>query len=179
MTVSFSCIPNKIRQWNVVLIKTAHGRVNMARSVTQILGQLFCYLIIRIYQIWWLLALAVPPRSLGNFFYRFFRERGLTFLKGEKSTLSNMVILCIIRIQTLYWLKNAKVSENHNTYFFFQKPVKGHGTENFLILLWSQYWKFLIWFLKFLYCRKDNPKSCSDILYQPPVLNLISCTRVY
>ena len=37
--------------------------------------------------------------------------------------------------------------------------------------------EFPIWFLKFFYCRKDKPKSCSDILYQTPALNLISSTQ--
>ena len=37
--------------------------------------------------------------------------------------------------------------------------------------------KVSYWFLRFLYCRKDNPKSCSDILYQTPALDLISCTQ--
>ena len=44
-----------------------------------------------------------PIQKLGQFFV-LFRERGfrrLTFLKGEKSTLSNMVILYIIGIQIL------------------------------------------------------------------------------
>ena len=45
------------------------SRVNMASSVTQISGQLFWQLIMKIYQIWLFLALGVPPKSLGNFFY--------------------------------------------------------------------------------------------------------------
>ena len=58
---------------------------------------------------------------------------------------------------------------------FFYK--KGHSTKSFLILLRFQCWKFLIWFLKFLYCRKDNSKSCSGILYQTPALKFISFTQ--
>ena len=38
---------------------------------------------------------------------------------------------------------------------------------------------FLIWFLKFLYCWKDNSKSCSDLLYETHALNLISCTQEF
>ena len=38
------------------------------RSVIQISGQLFQHLIMKKYQIWWLLALGVPPKSWVNFF---------------------------------------------------------------------------------------------------------------
>ena len=88
-----------------------YSRVKMVRSVAQILGQLFWHLIMKIYQIWWLLALGVPPKRLGNLFYVPFRERGfrrLTFLKGEKPALSNTVILYIIGMQILYWFRKAK-----------------------------------------------------------------------
>ena len=54
----------------------------MARSVTQVLGQLFWHLIMKIYQIWWLLPLGVAPKSLGNFFIELFRERGFS---GQRS----------------------------------------------------------------------------------------------
>ena len=91
----------------------------MVRSLTQISGQLFWHLIMKIYRISWLLALGVPPKSLGNFFYVPFRERDfcrLTFLKGEKSTLSNMVILYIIGMQILYWFKNTTEPMSENWY---------------------------------------------------------------
>ena len=99
---------------------TYNSRVKMVRSVNQISGQLFWHLIIKIYEIWWLLALGVPRKSLSNFFYVPFREWGfrrLTFLKGEKSTLSNMVILYIIGMQILYWFKNTKESTPENSCF--------------------------------------------------------------
>ena len=47
--------------------------VNMAKSVTKTSRQLFCYVIMKIYQIWWLSELGVPPKSLDNFFYGAFR----------------------------------------------------------------------------------------------------------
>ena len=58
-----------------------------------------------------------PSQKFGQLFLWAISERGfcpLTFLKGKKSTLSNMVILHIIGMQTLHWLKNANeyVSEN-------------------------------------------------------------------
>ena len=91
----------------------------MVSSVTQISGQLFWHLIMKIYQVWWLLAPGVPPKSLGNFLYVPFREQGfrrLTFLKVEKSTLSNMVIPYIIGMQILYWFKNANKPVPENSY---------------------------------------------------------------
>ena len=91
----------------------------MASFVTQIWDQLFWHLIMKIYQIWWLLALDFPPKSLGNFFYVPFREQGfrwLTFSKGEKSTLLNMVKLYIIGMQILYWFKNTKEPIPENQY---------------------------------------------------------------
>ena len=45
--------------------------------------------------------------------------------------------------------------------------IRNHSTESF----------FLIWFFEFLQCRIDNSKSCSDILYQTPALNLVSRTQ--
>ena len=53
-------------------------------------------------------------------FYGPFKERGfrqLTFHEGAKYTLSNMVILHITRVQTLYWVKNAKETVSENQYF--------------------------------------------------------------
>ena len=97
------------------------SRVNIARSVTQISGQLFCYLILimKIYQIWRLLALGDPPKCLGNFFYGQFRKWGFRWLilfKGEKSIWSNMVILYIIKMQILYWIENTKEPVSENQY---------------------------------------------------------------
>ena len=44
------------------------SRVNMVRSVTQISRPFLWHLILKTYQIWWLLALGVSPKSLENFF---------------------------------------------------------------------------------------------------------------
>ena len=58
-------------------------------------------------------------QKFGQFLYVPFRERGLrrlTFLKGEKSTLSNMVILYIIGMQILYSFENAKEPLPDNSY---------------------------------------------------------------
>ena len=132
-----------------------HSRVKMVRSVTQISGKLFWHLIMKIYQIWWLLAVGVPPESLGNFFYVPFRERGLcrlTFLKGEKSTFSNMVILYIIGMQILYWFKNTKepMPENsylrlihviidsiRKSYLFAQAKKQNYGLFWKIVVLWE------------------------------------------
>ena len=54
---------------------------------------------------------ARPSQKCRQFFYVPFRERGfrrVTFLKGDKSQLSNIVIFYIIEMQTLYWFENTK-----------------------------------------------------------------------
>ena len=47
----------------------------MNRFMTQILRPLIWHMIMKIYQIWLLLALGIPPKSLSNFFYVPCRER--------------------------------------------------------------------------------------------------------
>ena len=73
---------------------------------------------------------ARPSQKCRQFFYVPFRERGfrqVTFLKGDKSPLSNIVIFYIIGMQTLYWFENTKKSMPENQYlsqYFVGLPSK-------------------------------------------------------
>ena len=90
----------------------------MARSVTQVSGQLFWHLIMKIYQIWWLLPLGVAPKSLGNFFIELFRERGFS---GQRSLrMKNQlykICSCYVSLECiLYWFENTKEPMPENQY---------------------------------------------------------------
>ena len=139
-------------------------------SVTHISGQLFWHLLMKIYQIWWLLAQDIPPKSLGSFFYGTSREKGfcwLGFLKVKKSILSNMVMLHIIGMQMLYWFENTKEPMSKNQYlsqyvvglpskisWFIKRGKDMSGQIRIHPSLVRQFWLFTEYLLPIL-CKRD------------------------